>query len=128
MWSIPLDKKKKFPVGRLMIVFLILGVSAFIYMLSNYRQSKQEGDILGETTPKENLIDKTKVLSEVKNQVEKTVSDLLNRSGSAVKDSATESVGKVKETVIVNTLETVTKQIEKLPVEDQEKVKESICK
>lgn len=115
-------------MGRAILLFTFLGFITL--MLYAFRHKKPEsGNVLGEHTP--DIIQTTdtrqnKGLDSA--AISKAANDLLRQSGDTLREAANRSLQTVRDTVVERTVETVTKQIDKLPSEDQDKVKEYICR
>jgi hypothetical protein len=57
-----------------------------------------------------------------------TVNDILGESTAVVKNTASQSADKVKDSIVQSTVGTIVDQIEKLPVDDQNRIKDVVCK
>ncbi len=121
-------KRKPFPVERLIALGFLIGFSALVYWF-NYTGNPASGSILGEHTEDPILTLKNGVgIKSINEQVGQAVDQVLDRSGSYVKDTADRSVSSIKETVFVKTVDKITEQIDKLPQDQKDEVKDRICR
>lgn len=128
MFLFPSVKRKPFPVERLIALGFLIGFSAFVYWF-NAPGKTGTGSILGEHTPDPIFTLKNGTgMESLNEQVGRTVGDVLDRSGAYVKDTADRSVSSIKETVFVKTVDKITEQIDKLPQDQKDEVKDRICR
>jgi len=133
----PLEKNKtnKFFYLKMLFLLFLIGVSLYgnYYF---YNKIKQKPDVLSAT--KENKKNNLSIDS-ILNQGKKTVDDLKQKGEEVagqvlgiVEDKAvlfaSQSAKTVSDFVFDSTLGNILKQIEKLPKEQREKIKEEICR
>jgi len=128
MFPVSSAKRKPFPVERLIALGFLIGFSALVYWF-NYSGNPGSGAILGEHTEDPILTLKNGTgFKSINEQVGQAVDRVLDRSGSYVKDTADRSVSSIKETVFVKTVDKITEQIDKLPQDQKDEVKDRICR
>lgn len=106
---------------------LLIAVIALVIFLKNLDQKKPAKASISKASQKEvkgiaNEIDK-KV-----REGEKVAGDVLGTAGNFVVQQATKSAQIVTDLVVKNTVKGITDQVEKLPPQQQEEIRENLCK
>ena len=131
--------KKKLLVKLGFILFIFLSILAV--SLVEYDKQRQKGSVLG--TEEAPMKKSSAPVQDSVSQIQKTTGDALGVTtkkatntieeaiGSGAKtlvDTATRSVETAKEYLLDNTAGVIIKQLDRLPQEEKERVKEYICK
>ncbi|PIY68805.1 hypothetical protein COY90_03955 [Candidatus Roizmanbacteria bacterium CG_4_10_14_0_8_um_filter_39_9] len=133
-----LDKKPLFSKSKLVFIILLLLSGLGFYVYATSHPAKPAGSILGEeinALPTQAPIDFNGIKKTANTYLDNAVRTSQTAVQSAVKqgsevvaDVASQAVDNVKDRIVDSTVRSVVKQIEKLPKEEQEKIREYICK
>ncbi|MGB9883426.1 MAG: hypothetical protein ACPLRN_02830 [Microgenomates group bacterium] len=131
----PLEEKQKDKFLFLKIYFLIFLFAGSILADNYFNQRKKQGEVLSAKVQKKEsininqIVDKTKSnLNDLQKNTQDLIGQVLGATEEKVNQIASQSSKIVSDFVFDNTLGNLLKQIDKLPHNEKEKIKEYLCK
>lgn len=128
------EKKRTIPLLNIVFILLLISGSILVGFFLGRGQKKDIGDILGEE--KKTVLQEKKdlipspglVLGTMTNAVEKTMQETIKRFTTVITYTASKSAETISDTIFDSTVGTVLKQINSLPIKQQEDIRRNICK
>ena len=120
---------------KLLFIGLLVAGGIGMYLFARSRSAAEKGAVLGNTSGKSAVFgieqlknDATKLLQNSVKSTSSVVSDTVKQLGDVLGDATSQSIEKAKDAVLDSAYSNAVKQIEKLPPDQQEKIKEHICR
>ncbi len=126
----PLEKDDKRENRRLGIkigfLIILLAAGFVLSKLIPKNTNKDNNDVLG-TTQENSNDNKLPVTEKAAQFIQNTTDSLINNAIDSVTSLASQSAATVTDTVFTNTVVNAVKQIDKLPTQQQEEIRQAIC-
>lgn len=123
----PLEKKERDRFVPKLIFLTVFLCSAIVLNFLFKDKIRKPQDILGAEGVDTNNNLKT-IADQVSNQAKQTAEDILNETTNVVQHIASQSSSTVSQAVIDTAIRTVADQLKRLPANEQEKIRQEICK